>query len=176
MAMSLTLCAVNFLSLFLLDHIVNCMHLDSWAKVTLSDLYELIEKYWKYDSQNLSVGIPLIYSSIAEKEDAFTSDSVLNAFSYLDPKIHNVMNGMLREKQYLLFKYKPNNRMQSLWMQSEFKQCYKFWTNKNLNFKNKFDLKYFSSMFSPVSFPLKYAWFLKNIYSLIYRSAYQIFW
>lgn len=66
----------------------------------MSDLYELIEKYWKNDSQNLSVGIPLIYSSIAEKEDAFTSDSVLNAFGYLDPRIHNVMNGMLREKQY----------------------------------------------------------------------------
>lgn len=160
MAMSLTLCAVNFLSLFSLDHLVNFTHLDSWAKVTLSDLYELIEKYWKNDSQNLSVGIPLIYSSIAEKEDAFTSDSVLNAFGYLDPIIHNVMNGMLREKQYLLFKYKPNNRMQSLWI--EFKQCYKFWTNKNFNFKNKFDLKYLFSMFSPVSFSLKYAWFFKK--------------
>lgn len=174
MAMSLTLCAVNFLSLFLLDHLVNFTHLDSWAKVTLSNLYELIEKYWKNDSQNLSVGIPLIYSSIAEKEDAFTSDSVLNAFGYLDPRIHNVMNGMLREKQYLLFKYKPNNRMQSLWI--EFKQCYTFWTNSNFNFKNKFDLKYLSSMFSPVSFSLKYAWFLKKKSSLIYRSAYQIFW
>lgn len=174
MAMSLTLCAVNFLSLFLLDHLVNFTHLDSWAKVTLSNLYELIEKYWKNDSQNLSVGIPLIYSSIAEKEDAFTSDSVLNAFGYLDPRIHNVMNGMLREKQYLLFKYKPNNRMQSLWI--EFKQCYTFWTNKNFNFKNKFDLKYLNSMFSPVSFSLKYAWFLKKKSSLIYRSAYQIFW
>lgn len=174
MAMSLTLCAVNFLSMFLLDHLVNFTHLDSWAKVTLSNLYELIEKYWKNDSQNLSVGIPLIYSSIAEKEDAFTSDSVLNAFGYLDPRIHNVMNGMLREKQYLLFKYKPNNRMQSLWI--EFKQCYTFWTNSNFNFKNKFDLKYLSSMFSPVSFSLKYAWFLKKKSSLIYRSAYQIFW
>lgn len=160
MAMSLTLCAVNFLSLFLLDHLVNFTHLDSWAKVTLSDLYELIEKYWKNDSQNLSVGIPLSYSSIAEKEEAYTSDSVLNAFGYLDPRIHNVMNGMLREKQYLLFKYKPNNRMQSLWI--EFKQCYTFWTNKNFNFKNKFDLKYLSSMFSPVSFSLKYAWFKKK--------------
>lgn len=174
MAMSLTLCAVNFLSMFLLDHLVNFTHLDSWAKVTLSNLYEHIEKYWKNDSQNLSVGIPLIYSSIAEKEDAFTSDSVLNAFGYLDPRIHNVMNGMLREKQYLLFKYKPNNRMQSLWI--EFKQCYTFWTNKNFNFKNKFDLKYLSSMFSPVSFSLKYAWFKKKKSSLIYRSAYQIFW
>lgn len=160
MAMSLTLCAVNFLSLFLLDHLVNFTHLDSWAKVTLSDLYELIEKYWKNDSQNLSVGIPLSYSSIAEKEEAYTSDSVLNAFGYLDPRIHTVMNGMLREKQYLLFKYKPNNRMQSLWI--EFKQCYTFWTNKNFNFKNKFDLKYLSSMFSPVSFSLKYAWFKKK--------------
>lgn len=160
MAMSLTLCAVNFLSLFLLDHLVNFTHLDSWAKVTLSDLYELIEKYWKNDSQNLSVGIPLSYSSIAEKEEAYTSDSVLNAFGYLDPRIHTVMNGMLREKQYLLFKYKPNNRMQSLWI--EFKQCYKLWTNKNFNFKNKFDLKYLSSMFSPVSFSLKYAWFKKK--------------
>lgn len=110
--------------------------------------------------QNLSVGIPLSYSSIAEKEEAYTSDSVLNAFGYLDPRIHTVMNGMLREKQYLLFKYKPNNRMQSLWI--EFKQCYKLWTNKNFNFKNKFDLKYLSSMFSPVSFSLKYAWFKKK--------------
>lgn len=67
MAMSLTLCDVHFLSLFLLDHLVNLTNLDSWAKVTLSDLYELIEKYRKNDSQNLNVGIPLIYSSFAEK-------------------------------------------------------------------------------------------------------------
>lgn len=173
MAMSLTLWDVNFLSLILLDHLVNFTHLDSWAKVMLNDLYELIEKYRINDSLNLSVGIPLIYISIAEKEDAFTSDSVLNEFGHLDPRIHNVMNGMLREKQYLLFKYKPNNRMQSFWL--EFKQCYKFWTNKNFILKNKFDLKYLSSMFSSVSFPFKYAWFKKNIYSLKYRSAYQIF-
>lgn len=76
MAMSLTLCDVNFLSLFLLDHLVNFTHVDSWAKVTLRDLYKLIKKYRKNDSQNLSDGIPLIYSSIAEKEDVFTSDSV----------------------------------------------------------------------------------------------------